>query len=136
MSMSRVQIIRTPGGERLAVLPAEDYEALVDAAADELTPEEEDALAKEMRRLRAEDRGDALPAESFRRILAGESPVAVWREHRGLSPEELAEKADLSPTAVLKAETSLEAAPAATLRAIARALGIALDDLASPEGPA
>jgi hypothetical protein len=76
--MNKVQIIRTPRGERLAVLPVEEYEALLEAATDTTTPEEEESLASEMRRLRESDRGEALPIESFRRILAGESPVRVW----------------------------------------------------------
>ena len=90
--MNKVQIIRTPHGERLAVLPVEEYEALLEAATDTTTAEEEEALASEMRRLRELDRGEALPIESFRRILAGESPIRVWREHRGLSAAELAER--------------------------------------------
>ena len=43
----------------------EDYEALVEAAADDLAPEEEEALVAEMRRLRSDEDGDGLPVQAF-----------------------------------------------------------------------
>jgi DNA-binding XRE family transcriptional regulator len=127
--MDRVQIITTPGGERLAVLPVEDYQALVDAAADEIDPAEEEALAVEMRRLRAEDGGEGLPAELFRRILAGESAVRIWREHRRLDPDALAERAGISHDALAELEAGLASGSVETLRAIARELNVPLDEL-------
>lgn len=127
--MARVQIITTPGGERLAVLPAEDYEALVEAAGDDADPAEEEALAAEMRRLRAEG-GKGLPAGLFRRILAGESAIRVWREHRGVAPEALAERAGISPATLDSLEAGRPGASVDTLRAIARELGVTLDEIA------
>jgi ribosome-binding protein aMBF1 (putative translation factor) len=127
--MTRVQIITTPSGERLAVLPAEDYEALVEAADDAADPAQEEALAAEMRRLRAEDRGEGLPAELFRRILAGESAVRVWREHRGLASGALAEQVGISQAALAGLEGGSAGCSIDTLRAIARALDVPLDEL-------
>ena len=127
--MARVQIITTPNGERLAVLPAEDYEALVEAAGDDTDPAEDEALAGEMRRLRAEG-GEGLPAGLFRRILAGESAIRVWREHRGLAPEVLAERIGVLPAALDGLEAGTAGASVDTLRAIARELGVTLDEIA------
>jgi DNA-binding XRE family transcriptional regulator len=131
--MSRVQIITTPRGERLAIVPMEDYEALVEAAADDLAPEEEEALAAEMRRLRADEEGEGLPVEAFRRILAGESALRVWREHRGLTPAALAARVGVSSEDIVKIETSPDAGAIKTLRAIAHELGTALDELVPSE---
>ena len=33
-----------------------------------------------------------IPSETLRRELAGESPVKLWREHRGLTQQELAKR--------------------------------------------
>ena len=128
--VARVQIITTPGGERIAVLPAEDYEALVDAAAgDEANPAEEEALAAEMRRLRAEDPRAGLPSEHFRRILAGESAIRVWREYRGLAPDVLAERVGVPAHVLADAEARPACSSIKTLRAIARELDVPLDEL-------
>jgi|SRR5215203_1462692 ribosome-binding protein aMBF1 (putative translation factor) len=127
--VARVQIITTPGGERIAVLPAEDYEALVDAAGDEADPAEEEALAAEMRRLRAEDPRAGLPSEHFRRILAGESAIRVWREYRGLAPDVLAERVGVPVHVLADAEARPADSSIETLRAIARELEVPLDEL-------
>lgn len=127
--MARVQFITTPGGERLVVLPVEDYEALV-SAADDTGPADEEALAAEMRRLRQEDRGEALPSELFRRILAGESAIRVWREHRNLTLETLADRIAIAPDVLSRVEEKPADASVDLLRAIALELGVSLDELA------
>jgi ribosome-binding protein aMBF1 (putative translation factor) len=126
--MARVQFITTPKGETLAVMPAEDYEALA-AAADAPDEAEEEALAAEMRRLREEDRGAPLGLAEFRRILAGESPIRVWREYRGLSVRQLAARLRMSPGFLSDIETGKKAGSVETLRAIAREFGVSMDDL-------
>ena len=129
--MARVQFITTPKGERLAVMPAEDYEALA-AAADEVDEGEETALAAEMRRLRQEDQGEPLGSAEFRRILAGESPVRVWRQWRGLSLRALASRLGLSAGYLSDIENGRKAGSLETLRAIARELGASVDELEHP----
>jgi ribosome-binding protein aMBF1 (putative translation factor) len=126
--MSRVQFITTPKGETLAVMPAEDYEALA-AAADAVDDAEEEALAAEMRRLREEDRGEPLRLAEFRRILAGESPIRVWREYRGISVRALAAQLGMSAGYLSDIETGKKEGSIETLRAIARELGVSIDDL-------
>lgn len=130
--MSRVQFITTPNGETLAIMPVEDYEALA-AAAEEIDPAEEEALAAAMRRLRDEERGEPLPVDSFRRILAGESPVRVWREHRGVSARDLAARLGLSAGLLSDIEKGDTDGSVEVLRSIAHELGVSMDDLARPE---
>jgi ribosome-binding protein aMBF1 (putative translation factor) len=130
-TMSRVQFITTPKGETLAVMPVEDYEALAEAA-EPLDEAEEEALAAEMRRLRAEDRGEPLGLAEFRRILAGESPVRVWREHRGLSLRALAARLGMSAGYISDIEAGKKDGSIETLRAIASELGASMDDLTRP----
>jgi DNA-binding XRE family transcriptional regulator/PHD/YefM family antitoxin component YafN of YafNO toxin-antitoxin module len=119
------QIITTPTGERLVVLPEADYEALLDAADDAA-----DAAALRSFRARlASGEEELLPAAMVERILAGENAVRVWREHRGLTVRALAEKAGLTQPFVSQIETGKRDGTVATMRRIAEALGVALDDL-------
>ncbi len=125
--MSRVQIILTPGGERLAILPAEEYEALVGQA----TGAEEDAadLARIDELLAAKERGAALSLEGTKRIVAGESPLRVWREERGYTQKELAVKAGIGAGHISLIELGHRVGTAATLKRLAKALQVDLDDL-------
>jgi DNA-binding Xre family transcriptional regulator len=75
---------------------------------------------------RAEEK---LPAEVVERLCAGDSPVKVFREHRGLSLAELAEKAGLSSARLATIESSRRRASTKALRAIAAALEVTADDL-------
>lgn len=119
------QIIVTPTGERLAILPEADYLALVEAT--------EDASDREaVRRFRAavaSGEEEMLPAEMVDRILAGESPVRVWREHRGLTAQALAEAAGLAQSYVSQIETGKRDGTVDTLVKLAGALGVLVDDL-------
>jgi ribosome-binding protein aMBF1 (putative translation factor) len=90
---------------------------------------EEEALAAEMRRLRAEDPRAGLPSELFRRILAGESAIRVWREYRGLAPDVLAERVGVPAHVLADAEARPDGSSIETLRAIARELDVPLDEL-------
>jgi DNA-binding XRE family transcriptional regulator len=125
--MSRVQIILTPGGERLAIMPAEEYEALVGQTINA----EEDAtdLARIDELLAAKERGATLSLEGTKRILAGESPVRVWREERGYTQKELAVKAGIGANHVSMIELGHRVGTTATLKRLAKALQVDIDDL-------
>ncbi len=123
--MSKVQIIDAPGG-RLAVLPLRDYERLVAAAED--AADRAAYRAAKRRLARGED--EMIPGAFARRLLAGENPVRVFRELRGLSVKDLAAKAKVSAPYLSQIETGSREGTLATLRALARVLDVALDDLA------
>jgi hypothetical protein len=86
--------------------------------------------AEDERLLEAEAaRADALPAELVKRMLDGESPVRIWREHRRLTLGDLADRAGIAPSHVLEIETGRKPGSAAVLVKLARVLGVHLDDL-------
>lgn len=76
----------------------------------------------------AEDE-ESFPVAVAERLLAGENPVRVYREHRGLSPNQLAEAANVSAAELLKVEAGEHTRSTGTLAAIAKALRIDLDAL-------
>jgi hypothetical protein len=107
-----------------------EYEALVEAIEDA-----EDrahlAVQEERDRLLGVEaaRAGALPAELVRRLLDGESPVRIWREHRRLTLGDLADRAGIAPSYVSEIETGRKPGSAAALAKLAKVLGVHLDDL-------
>lgn len=123
--MDKPQIIETPQGERLAVLPLAEYERLQEAA--EML-EDVSAYDEAKRRLAAGTE-ELVPQEIANRLLDGESPIRVWREHRGLSGRALAEAAGVSAPYLSQLEGGRREGSFDTMRRIAETLKISLDDL-------
>ena len=124
--MSKLQIIETPQGERMAVLPIADYERLREAA-ETLA---DIAAAEDVLRKLETGEEELIPAEFGDRIIDGESPVRVWREYRGLKARELAEAAGISQSYLSQIESGEREGTFDTMRRIAEALRVTLDDLA------
>jgi hypothetical protein len=113
---------RRSAGE-LVVLPRRSYEALARRAEDA-----EDAGV--VRAARAADDGDYLPAEAVKRLVAGEHPVRVWREHRGMTLRGLAARAGVAPAHLSRIENREKPGGLGALKRLAAALGIGLEDVA------
>jgi ribosome-binding protein aMBF1 (putative translation factor) len=60
-------------------------------------------------------------------------PVRIWREHRGLSPQALADKAAMARSYLVEIESHKKPGSVAVYRRLANALGVAVDDLLPPE---
>jgi|ERR1700691_3727018 DNA-binding XRE family transcriptional regulator len=123
--MNKINIITSPSGEKMAVLPMVDYERLVAAAqsADDLR------LYDEARRRLASGEDEAIPSAFAKRLIAGESPVRVWREYRGLSGKDLALQAGVSAPFLSQIETGVREGSIRLMAKIARALNVTIDDL-------
>jgi ribosome-binding protein aMBF1 (putative translation factor) len=67
--------------------------------------------------------------EEMRRLLNGEHPLIVWREKRGLSQRDLAQKAGVSPGYLSEIETRKKPGSVHAFAALARALDIDVDSL-------
>jgi len=124
MSMN-TQIIISPTGERLVVLTEAEYRALVDAAADAADVA---AIRRFEVRLAAGEE-ELLPEEMVDRILDGENPIRAWREHRGLTVKALAEAAGIAPAYLSQIETGKRDGTVATVKKLADALGVSVDDV-------
>jgi hypothetical protein len=102
-----------------------DYEALlrqVEDAADAARIREAEA--------RVATGGDEyLPIEITRRLTAGEVPVRVWRDHRGLSARALASRAGISTAYLSQIETGRKPGSFDAMAKLSRALGVDMEDL-------
>lgn len=116
-----LQKIVTPGGETMVVLPLADYEALIDAV--------DIARADKVLADVAAGRDEFIPSAMVDRMLNGESPIRVWREHRGLSAAALAEQAGISPAYLSELESGKKQGSVTALANVAAALRLTIDDL-------
>ncbi len=115
------QIIKKSGKPEYAVLAYKDYEKLLKLAED---AEDISALMKAAKR--DEER---LPHEFAKELINADYPLPVWRKYRGLSQQELAEISGVSQAFIAQIETGKKEGSLKTLKKLAVALSISLDDL-------
>jgi ribosome-binding protein aMBF1 (putative translation factor) len=77
---------------------------------------------------------ETIPDEIAGRLLAGENPIRVWREYRGLSLRSLAEQIGTSPSALSDMETGKSKGRPGNLQRIARILHVSMDELMQSSG--
>ena len=73
---------------------------------------------------------ELIPADYVNRLLNGDSPLRVYRDLRGLTQSALAERSGVNRVTVAEIETGRKQGSVATLRKLAGALGVTVDDLA------
>ncbi|MCZ8085177.1 MAG: helix-turn-helix transcriptional regulator [Rhodobacteraceae bacterium] len=109
----------------MVTIPRGEYERLLSIAQDVLDAEEGEAVRQALR----DGRDEAIPAEFANRIIDGESAVRVYRELRGLSRAELARVAGVNRVHLHGIEALKKSGSVATMRRLADALGVTIDDL-------
>jgi DNA-binding XRE family transcriptional regulator len=120
--MTGIQFIERDGKREFAVIPIELYERLAAALEDA-----DDAALFDA--ARATDDGFRIPAQVANAILDGEQPVKAWREHRALTQEVVADKAGISKAYLCQIETRKRVGALKTLKAIAQALEISINEV-------
>ena len=119
-----VQVIERDGKPEWAVIPYEDYERLVEEA--EMLQdvraydEAKEAIAKGQ---------ELVPSEVTYAIQDGANPVRVWRQHRGLTQQQLAAASGISIPYLSQIESGKRGGSAEVLAAIAKELRLSLDDV-------
>lgn len=116
----------TRRGKEFAVLPMAELKKLMDDA--EMLSDVKAYDAAKARLARGED--ELIPLDITERRLAGESPVKIWREYRGLIQEELAKKSRVSRPMIAAIESGHKTGGIGTLKKLAVALKVDLDHLA------
>jgi DNA-binding transcriptional regulator YiaG len=120
-----VRFQKTARGE-VAILPREEYEALVAKAAE---ADEDASTTRLVARARREIAAGAplLPKHVVDRLAQGENPVRVLREWRDVTQLYLAFKTNLSQGYISDVETGRRKGTAAALRLVADVLKVPLD---------
>lgn len=116
--------------EDTVTLSRADFDALVRAREDSIDNAAFDAAEEREARLGKEAaRADHLTMAQVKRMEAGEHPLKVWREHRGMSLRDLAAAAGVAFNYISEIEGGRKPGSAEALRRLAAALGVAMEDL-------
>ncbi len=119
-----VEFARTERGE-VAILPRAEYERMIERMEDMA-----DILAADevKRRIKAGEE-DVLPSEFVDRMLAGESILKLWREHRGMNQSELGRKSGVNRVVIADIEAGRTKGSVDAFKKLAAALGVGIEDL-------
>ena len=124
------QIITKDGKPEYAVIPYDEYRRLM-ADAEMLADVKAYDAARKALHTGVEE---VIPSEVVDRLLDGDSPIRVWREHRGLSAADLAKACGVTAAAISQIESGKRKSSIMLLQKIARTLEVDLDALLVEEG--
>lgn len=109
-------------------IPRSEYEQLVAIAEDQA---DRAAIAAFDAALARGDE-ELVPAAVLDRLLAGEPPLRVWREHRGLTQTSLAAASGVHRVVIADIEAGRRRGSLGAHLELAKALGLLIDDLVTP----
>lgn len=109
----------------MVTITREEYDRLRDAAEDLADLQSYDRVKAAL----AAGEEELIPAQFVKRIIDGESPVRVFRDFRGLTQVALSEASGVNRVYIAEIEAGKKPGSAQTLKALAGALGVQVDDL-------
>ena len=119
------QTIVTPSGERLVILPEAEFDALLEASEDAADLHAVRAFRRDL----AAGNEELVPASVVDRILSGENRIRVWRAHRAMTGTVLTREAGIAQNVLSQMETGKRDGTVETVRKLAAALSVTIDDL-------
>jgi hypothetical protein len=124
--MSPPQIIRTPRGEELVVLPRAEYEALVERAGHD-AEDSDDIATYDARKAELAAGGVVLPPEVSAAILAGDSRLKAIRNWRGETQMHLEFKTGIGQGYLSDLENGRRTGTRETIAKLAQALDVPVE---------
>ena len=119
-----VQVIEKNGQPEWAVIPYTEYEHLI-----EVMETLEDIRAFDETKQRITEGEELVPSTVTYAILDGGNPIRIWRDYRGLTQQQLADKVGISKPYLSQLETGKRTGTTEVLSTLARALNLTLEDL-------
>lgn len=89
----------------------------------------EDIRAYDDAKARIEAGEELIPSRVAYALLDGKNPIRVWREYRGLTQQQLAEKVGISKPYLSQLESGKRSGTTDVLMSIAQALNVGLEEL-------
>ncbi|WP_298215697.1 helix-turn-helix transcriptional regulator [Acidocella sp.] len=123
--MGAPQIIRSPSGEELVVLPRAEYEALLERA-DHEAEDADDVAIYDARKAELAG-GDVLPPEVSAAILRGDSRLKAIREWRDKTQLHLAFKTGIGQGYLSDLESGRRTGTPETIAKLAEALNVPVE---------
>jgi DNA-binding XRE family transcriptional regulator len=116
---------KTPGGEDVVILPAADYERLVNLAEDA----RDLALAEKALAAVKSGRGEVLTEPEMVELLGAPSPISFWRKRRSLTQAALGAAVGITQAYLAQIERGRRTGDLRLYRRLANALRVDIDDL-------
>ena len=116
------KFVVTPGGEKLAILPASEFEEMRDALIHQTAMEEYRA-----------GRAEALTLDEVQSLLAAPTALAFWRAKRQMTQSALAKAARTTQPHIADLESGKHGGSLDVMARIAKALKISVDSLVSAD---
>ena len=121
-----VQVIKQGDKPEWAVVPYQEYLELLEKA--EMLQDVQDYDSTRM--ALEEGTEEMLPETFVNELLEGTNPVKVWREYRSFTQKKLADAVGISVPYLSQLEAGKRKGSLEVYSAIARVLGVTLDDIA------
>jgi DNA-binding Xre family transcriptional regulator len=118
------QIIKTPAGDELVVLPRSDYDALIHALAEAEEELADIAAAEKAHAEMAANPVPHLPAEVCAHMLKGKNRLSSIMLWRNLDAKQLADRTGISESELKRVASREKAMQSADVPAVARALDV------------
>jgi len=120
-----VQIIENKSGNpAYAVVPWDEYRVMVDRL-----EELQDIVDADKAMADIASGGETYPPELVERLVRGDNPLRVWREHRGMTTAALAAAAGVTSSAISQIEGGKRGLSVELLKRLAEVLRVDMDDL-------
>jgi DNA-binding XRE family transcriptional regulator len=123
--MNKMRKITSPNSEEMVLLSVAEYERLIEAAEDL----RDSGIAERSRREIEAGAEELLTHAEVKEMLAARTPLAFWRKKRGMTQAALAKDTGVAQGFLSEIESGQKPGTAATLKKIADALRITVDDL-------
>lgn len=114
----------------MVTIPRAEYERLKAAAEEAADIRAYDKAMDDL----ASGREHLIPAAFADRLIDGEAPLRVYRDWRGLTQAQLAEKAGVNRVQIADIEAGRASGSVSTVAKLARALGVDMESLIVEEG--
>ena len=124
--MSGPQIIRTPSGEELVVLPRAEYEALLERA-DHGAEDADDVAIYDARKAELAAGGVVLPREVSAAVLRGDSRLKAIRSWRGETQQHLEFKTGIGQGYLSDLENGRRTGTSETIAKLAQAMDVPVE---------
>ena len=125
-TMGAPQIIRSPSGEELVVLPRAEYEALLERA-DRAAEDADDVAIYDARKAELTAGGSVLPPEVSAAILRGDSRLKAIRKWRDATQQYLEFKTGISQGYLSDLESGRRTGTPETIAKLAKVLNVPVD---------
>ena len=126
--MGAPQIIRTPGGEELVVLPRAEYEALIERA--DHDEDADDVAIYDARKAELAAGGAVLPPQVSAAMLRGESRLKAIRGWRDVTQQHLSIQTGIGQGYLSDLESGRRAGTPETIAKLAQELDVPVEWLA------